>query len=803
MFAGGMTFAIPEVMPEAYAQEKLMYVSAENSLFGNVFAGGQVVEIIVRDPARDETDESQSEPTVEVNDELVRMTQGEDGYWYAYIGSTAGIAAAHANANVSYGTLLTTSVGPETCNDGGLCRDSLVGTLAVSSTAAVYVEDAKSDNDNGRVGAPTLSKYGTDPTAVYGQNNVTTAEWPFLQTWEFKDDSDVTIVFEAPGASETVVLTFETAGTGMEDFAYMELDRNSAPQGAQVFMTIYDNQLNMDPTVEDSVAFLTNGTYGVSNNVSKTFAALTASEFGDNGKLIINYDTLTSGTPVIHSQDNADCDVNDLVSTEAENGGSDFSGYHCFTETGSNTGIFTNGDDTDTATANVNESAKRGTTATFDYNDSAQSLLVTSSSATIDMAEGDAGDVWTSGEAITVTLVDPDRNLNTNSDEDLTVATTANVPTIKIGNAKGVVAGSSDGTTGNVTASYVHATSGIVTWTSVDLAGAAATGVVAATDGYAATPTPDWTFDSGLTADGVNKMNFTINSGGGATVERYVILDMSSTCVDGTVDVAGLSSQSNKGVLSYGTADLTLAQTDLICNITSGEYTALGETNLGFFEFAAFGASDNHANYRVEVEETDDNTGIFVGDVEFIMFNQNTIDDDQSGALTATSDSISMAMTADLTGTDAPRISYNDTDGDGVYTKVSDQVDAPSHSGTVEFDQESYKIADTVTITLTDMDLNTDSELIDVYLTQSTDKVEDADTADYGKHILDVYFGDAEFNDDCESQLAGSGLFDTGFQLVETSNTSGVFTGTFQIPSEVCNSTNARDTTGLDMFTNY
>ena len=33
MFAGGMTFAIPEVMPEAYAQEKLMYVSAENSLF--------------------------------------------------------------------------------------------------------------------------------------------------------------------------------------------------------------------------------------------------------------------------------------------------------------------------------------------------------------------------------------------------------------------------------------------------------------------------------------------------------------------------------------------------------------------------------------------------------------------------------------------------------------------------------------------------------------------------------------------------------------------------------------------------
>ncbi len=66
MFAGGMTIAAPSFMPEAAAEEKLMYVSAENSLFGNTFAGGQIVEIIVRDPARDETDEEQSEPEVEV-----------------------------------------------------------------------------------------------------------------------------------------------------------------------------------------------------------------------------------------------------------------------------------------------------------------------------------------------------------------------------------------------------------------------------------------------------------------------------------------------------------------------------------------------------------------------------------------------------------------------------------------------------------------------------------------------------------------------------------------------------------------
>ena len=76
MFAGGMTIAAPSFMPEAAADERLMYVSAESSLFGNTFAGAMVVEVIVRDPARDETDERQSEPTVEVNNEILRMVQG-------------------------------------------------------------------------------------------------------------------------------------------------------------------------------------------------------------------------------------------------------------------------------------------------------------------------------------------------------------------------------------------------------------------------------------------------------------------------------------------------------------------------------------------------------------------------------------------------------------------------------------------------------------------------------------------------------------------------------------------------------
>ena len=87
MLAGGMTIAAPSMMvPEAAAAGQL-YVSAENAQFGNLFGGGQVIEVIVRDPNRADTEVAESEPTVRVDNQILRMAQGVDGYWYAYIGA--------------------------------------------------------------------------------------------------------------------------------------------------------------------------------------------------------------------------------------------------------------------------------------------------------------------------------------------------------------------------------------------------------------------------------------------------------------------------------------------------------------------------------------------------------------------------------------------------------------------------------------------------------------------------------------------------------------------------------------------
>ena len=192
----------------------------------------------------------------------------------------------------------------------------------------------------------------------------------------------------------------------------------------------------MDPTVEDSVIFLTNGSYGVSYNSSETYAALT-NGFGDNGALKINPNISgLSGNLVLVSDDTAD-------NASASDSGRD--GYHTFTETGSNTGIFTNTDDLDDSSLDVGNSGEqglsdplRGTSASIDYNDSAQSFIVNTFGASIDMVGEDAGEEWNSGEPITVVLIDEDRNKNTASDEDLTVATSANVPSIKIGTPYGL-----------------------------------------------------------------------------------------------------------------------------------------------------------------------------------------------------------------------------------------------------------------------------------------------------------------------------------------------------------------------------
>jgi len=124
------------------------------------------------------------------------------------------------------------------------------------------------------------------------------------------------------------------------------------------------------------------------------------------------------------------------------------------------------------------------------------------------------------------------------------------------------------------------------------------------------------------------------------------------------------------------------------------------------------------------------------------------------------------------------------------------------------------------------LDLNVDSDLIDIYTTvsgSSITKLNDVVGSDANPfalsdgdqlgRVLDVTFDDqlwtAGNDKSCTASLSSAGidtgLAATGFTLIETDRDSGVFVGSFQIPAKWCRAgaTSPESATGLDIEVNY
>ncbi len=135
MIAGGLTFAIPGVMPAAHAQANAnLFVSVEDSVFPDRFGGPMVVEVVINDPDLKDTDETETEPDVTVNGDKLRMVQNTDGNWYAYFTDTSMALAADASSTLA-GTGLDFGVFCDGVSAGtyaGLGAAGLSDTFAVA-----------------------------------------------------------------------------------------------------------------------------------------------------------------------------------------------------------------------------------------------------------------------------------------------------------------------------------------------------------------------------------------------------------------------------------------------------------------------------------------------------------------------------------------------------------------------------------------------------------------------------------------------------------------------------------------------
>src|SRR3989338_564025 len=291
MFAGGLTFAFPGIMPDASAaHNSSLFVSGKNTFSSNTLTGPMVAEVVVSDSSISSQDDAHGEPTVTVNGRKLRMLQATDGNWYAYIADVdyAKIADATQPGLSSQTTGVDSSTRPgKGLNFGKFCRndsgDSMFGFSVSTSEGIAIPSNATSGHSGGTVN-------GTDGTASFvkctasvtsdlrsafnatsnkdmnvirenktlnrgaatgidvGQLGLRDSNyWPFIQLYDFVPTGTVVIKYDKPGGTQTTTLTFDTM-SGIS----LGFDRTLYPADSQVHVTLQDFQLNIDPTDEDS-----------------------------------------------------------------------------------------------------------------------------------------------------------------------------------------------------------------------------------------------------------------------------------------------------------------------------------------------------------------------------------------------------------------------------------------------------------------------------------------------------------------------------------------------------------------------
>jgi hypothetical protein len=469
IFPGSIPFTVPNIIPTAEgAHNANLFVSAENSNFGNSFGGPMVVEIVINDPAITDINEAKGEPDVTINGHKVRMVQASDGLWYAYVADRAqaqladSLVGATAGLGTDFGTFCdNNSAGlagsgsvadPNFSDTVGIAVDGVV-TGGVQGTATIegsttcsaviagtlvhVVREPKSPNTNGLIGPGN-----------FGQIDIDVDAWPFIQLYDFNPTGSVEIKYNKGGGTQTTTLTFDTLDT----FSDLSLDRSSYTTGSEVHAVITDGQLNIDPTDEDSWTFATaapfqtryqlfNENGGTDGDIAGGSADISASlgtlMFEDNGIVELNPNTRRGPSIVDLDATNKQGTsfVDGTVATSSTTLMAAGTQPMTFVETANNSGSFTNYDENDDSNLDILPSAARGTSASIEYSKEVKTIVVGFGFGTISI-DAPSGGEWNSGEEIAVTLVDSDANKNSHVDEDLDVSNPAVtlVPALKIGN---------------------------------------------------------------------------------------------------------------------------------------------------------------------------------------------------------------------------------------------------------------------------------------------------------------------------------------------------------------------------------
>lgn len=812
---------------DAYALNPHLYVSAENPEFENHFAGSMVIEVIVNDPDLKDINSATGEPDVTINGNNLRMVQATDGSWYAYF--------AHIDAARTADQIVENAgaIG-ESLDFGVFCSaastDSVLG-VAFSDTQGVAIARDGVGGTNGQMRPGDCTgpistqiinnvvrnpkSINTHPGVPPGQIGLDSNAWPIIQLFSF---NDVEIKYNKAGNHQQVDLEYDEIPN-----ITMELDRLNYPSGAEVFVTISDIQLNQDPTDEDSWTFNVNSPYGVfyqaytesgsdSGNggpgLVNLNAHLSSLDFEDNGQLRVD---LSNIMELKTNRDQPDSFVSDGVER--------FSQIVTFVETQSNSGIFRNYDKSKISNIGILNNAPRGLSGTIQYNDETKSVLSGTFTASLDL--GTRGSTLEPGTRATVTVNDADQNINSGERDDLDVfRASAIIPTLEMGEpltlrgASGVVfyeLASTDWSSGTAVRSSVSADSSARLI--IDTPSAANTDFtkISFNTGYTANSLRSLLIDGDSNTFGTNWLNYDLRS-----IQNHLEIDsFSDTSM--TLFFGGFDDPSPVGIVDGG--DISSAQgfikiddrdVDSIASKSGSVFLAInfdasnnsspeGRINdesdlqpivVDLFSFGEMrGREINNAIYRLELEETQRNSGIFTGTIEYAVTNQvNIIDANFLSTLRTIGEEIKFLVSGDLLDEKGITISYSDLDSSGVKVSQSTKSDIRTHSGKVTTGSPSYRFGQPVTIILDDPDLNQDHEMIETFSVINDPNSPAVDTVGTvgGNILLEVQIKDFRYQRCMVNGISHDGLGGTGFVLVETGPDTGIFEGTFKMPSRIC-----------------
>jgi hypothetical protein len=828
---------VPAIDAEASSNPNL-FVSAENSQFDNHFSGSMVIEVIIRDSNLSDTDDGKGEPDVTLNGKTLRMVQTTDGNWYAYF------------ANVEKAKIADSTVGlaGKGLDFGVFCsRDtpSTVFGISLSETDGVAVpqSDGLTGFKNGDssltacTGSPTGSanlnnvvrqakSINTNSNIPVGQIGLDSDAWPLIQLYSF---DDVIIQYNPGGSPQQVSLEYDD----MKNIS-LSLDRDLYPANSEVFLTVNDFQLNQDPTDEDS------WTFDIDSNPSTFYRAFDSSgnndangntglvdliphisnlNFKNNGKL-----SLTLGN-VIELQTNSDQPDSSIDTDGISN---TFSNIVTLVEQEPNSGIFESFDSSDDSVIGILSNTPRGQTGQITYNEKSISVLTGFSTSSVLVGDEPAltianGKTLRPGTEYPVILNDPDQNLNTGARDDLDVfRATALIPTITIGNPL---------TLENAQSSNFHASTpplgAAVSVTSsvpdlnsdrliIDTTGVGSYDVFSVNLGFSASSLSSLLLDSSESnTSGTNWINYDLRSfenDFGVSDFRDTSLSLSFVTL-GTdsitiIDAGDISSP--KGFIQIDDADVQAIATNTgnmfllidfdASNDDTGVISVSNEVNnqpivLDFFSFGL--QNDNSINnsiYRFELEETLDNSSIFDGTIEYAVTNQlNILDPNFIQTIQTIDDEIKIIVTDRLIDEEGIAISYSDLDAAGVTTTTSIKSDVSTHSGIVSTQSTTFRFGHPVTITLKDSDLNLKSDTIEIYSTINDSNSVNVDTVGKdGEILLEVKLKDIRYKRCTVNGVEHGGLASTGFTLVETGPSTGIFEGVFKMPSQICDKTGSK-----------